>query len=89
MPKINPKITPPEALIWDLWTKDADGAYRYLGRGTRAELTKHDATCEANGCGVHGLVLDTDKPPPEQPWQVVTLRPPYWDTARGVLVRDN
>jgi hypothetical protein len=88
MPKIDPKAAPPEELIWDLWTKDPNGDFRYLGRGTRAELAKFDDICEANGDGMHVLVRDPTRPPPEHPMQVVTLRPPYFDIRRGVVVKE-
>jgi hypothetical protein len=62
--KIDPKTLTIETAIWDRWTKNPDGTFRYLGRGTADELKVSDAECEAAGYGTEALVLDTDVPPP-------------------------
>lgn len=93
--KFDPKKLTIETAIWDMWTKNPDGTFRYLGRGSAEHLQVHMPTCEAADYVCQRIVLDTDTPPTPEPGPepfsgppAVVLRPPYWDEELGVVVHE-
>lgn len=52
----------PDTIVWDMWTKE-HGNVVYLGRGTAAELAKHNARAEAAGFAQWAVVTKPNLPP--------------------------